>query len=72
MKFDSAGNLYCTGPGGIYILDRTARVLEHIRLPEQTANLCFGGDDLRSLYITASTSLYRLQVAVPGVALAKP
>lgn len=66
MKFDSAGNLYCTGPGGIYILDRTARVLEHIRLPEQTANLCFGGDDLRSLYITASTSLYRLSVLIPG------
>ncbi|RME81601.1 MAG: SMP-30/gluconolactonase/LRE family protein, partial [Caldilineae bacterium] len=40
-----------------------------IHMPEQTANLCFGDDDLRSLYITASTSLYRLRVAIPGRSL---
>ncbi len=36
-------------------------------MPEPTANFCFAGDDRRSLYVTASTSLYRLRVATPGV-----
>ena len=37
-----------------------------IEVPEYTANFCFGDDDLRSLYVTASTSLYRLRVKTPG------
>ena len=37
-----------------------------IEVPEYTANLCFGGDDFRSLFVTASTSLYRTRVKVPG------
>ncbi len=66
MKIDSEGNVYCTGPGGIHIFDPAANYLGVIHVPEQTANLCFGGDDYRSLYITASTSLYRLHVRIPG------
>jgi gluconolactonase len=38
-----------------------------IRVPEYTANMAFGDDDLRSLYITASTSVYRIRVRVPGL-----
>jgi len=37
-------------------------------VPEHTANMAFGDDDLRSLYITASTSVYRIRVRVPGLA----
>ena len=44
----------------------TAACLGVIRMPEYTANFCFGDDDLRSLYVTASTSLYRLRVKTPG------
>lgn len=67
MKIDGRGNVYCTGPGGIHIFDPNAACLGVIQMPEQTANLCFGDDDYCSLFITASTSLYRLRVRVPGL-----
>lgn len=66
MKIDSADNVYCCGPGGIHVFDKAAACLGVIHMPEQTANFVFGDDDLCSLYVTASTSLYRLRVNVPG------
>lgn len=66
MKIDSAGNLYCCGPGGIHVFDPAGACLGVIRVPEHTANMAWGDADLRSLYITASTSVYRIRVAVPG------
>ena len=66
MKLDSAGNLYCCGPGGIHVFAPDATSLGVIRVPEHTANFAWGGDDFRSLFITASTSLYRIRVTVPG------
>ncbi|HEY4164204.1 MAG TPA: SMP-30/gluconolactonase/LRE family protein [Dongiaceae bacterium] len=66
MKIDSAGNLYCCGPGGIHVFNPAARCLGVIRVPEYTANFNWGDPDLRSLFITASTSLYRIRVKVPG------
>jgi gluconolactonase len=66
MKIDSAGNVYCCGPGGIHVFDTAGSLREIIEVPERTANFAFGGDDLRSLFITASTSLYRTRVATPG------
>ena len=68
MKMDSAGNIYCCGPGGIHVFDPSAVALGVIHVPEYTANMAFGDADLRSLYITASTSVYRLRVQVPGLA----
>jgi gluconolactonase len=66
MKIDSTGNLYCCGPGGIHVFDPVATCLGVIRTPEVAANFCWGDDDMRSLFITASTSLYRIRVQVPG------
>ncbi len=66
MKIDSQGNVYCCGPGGIHVFDGRATCLGVIRVPEYTANFAWGDDDLRSLFITASTSLYRIRVKVPG------
>ncbi|MBI3045700.1 MAG: SMP-30/gluconolactonase/LRE family protein [Betaproteobacteria bacterium] len=66
MKLDSAGNLYCTGPGGVHVLDPRARCLGVIRTPERVTNIAWGDDDLRSLYLTGITSLYRVRVKVPG------
>jgi gluconolactonase len=66
MKLDAAGNLYCAGPGGIHVFDARAACLGVIRLPEQAANFCWGGDDLRDLLIGASTTLYRVRVQVAG------
>jgi gluconolactonase len=69
MKIDSRGNLYCCGPGGIHVFDPSGNVLGVIRTPEPCANFAFGDEDLKSLYITASSSLHRLRVRVPGLRL---
>jgi gluconolactonase len=66
MKIDSAGTLYCCGPGGIHVFGPDASLREIIEVPEHTANFAWGDDDYRSLFITASTSLYRIRVTVPG------
>lgn len=66
LKADSEGNVYCTGPGGIHVFDGSGTFLGVIAIPEQTANFAFGGDDLCSVFVTASTSLYRFRVKVPG------
>lgn len=68
MKIDSEGNIYCCGPGGVHVFDPQAVSLGVIKVPEHTANFCFGDDDLRSLYVTASTSVYRLRVKTAGTA----
>jgi gluconolactonase len=66
MKLDAAGNVYCCGPGGVHVFDPDANLLEVLEVPEYTANFAWGDDDFRSLFITASTSLYRVRRAVPG------
>lgn len=66
MKIDTAGNVYCTGPGGVHIFDANAKCLGLIRTPEKAANMAWGDDDGQSLYITALTSLYRIRVKIPG------
>ena len=66
MKIDTAGHLFCSGPGGIQIFDEYAVCLGRILTPEFAANFTWGAEDMRSLFITAKTSLYRLKVNVPG------
>lgn len=66
MKLDSAGAVYCCGPGGIHVFEPDGTLREVIEVPEYTANMAFGDDDYRSLFITASTSLYRIRVPVAG------
>ena len=68
MKIDSAGNVYSCGPGGIHVFAPDATCLGVIKVPEHAANFCWGDDDLKSLFITASKSLYRIRVQVPGTA----
>lgn len=66
MKLDRDGQLYCTGPGGIHVFDHGGRCLGVILTPERPTNLAWGDDDLRTLYITAQTSLYRARLKTPG------
>lgn len=66
MKIDSQGNLYCCGPGGIHVFDFNGISLGIILTPEICANFTFGGDDYRSLFATATSSLYRATVRTPG------
>jgi len=67
MKVDSEGNLYVVGPGGVHVFDTNAVSLGVILMPEHTTNFVFGDADFRSLYVTASTSVYRVRVNVPGL-----
>ena len=55
-----------TGPKGIWVWDSSGHHLGTIALPEQPANLAWGDTDYRTLYITATTSLYRLRMKVRG------
>lgn len=67
MKVDSQGNLYCAGPGGVHVFDASARSLGVIRVPEVTANFTWGGDDLRTLFLCASTTLRSIRVGIAGI-----
>ena len=66
MKLDSQANMFCAGPGGIHVLAPDATSLGIIYVPQVCANFCWGEDDLRSLFMTASKSLYRVRVKVAG------
>jgi gluconolactonase len=66
MKVDSQDNVYSCGPGGIHVFRPSGACVGVIETPEACANLVFGDLDLCSLYVTATTSLYRLRVRVPG------
>lgn len=66
MKLDRAGNLYVTGPEGICIWDRNGHHLGTIVLPEQPADLAWGGPDYGHLYITAKKSVYKLRTKAQG------
>ena len=64
MKLDEHGNIWVSGPGGIWVLTSDGRHLGIIRIPEDTANFCWGEDT--ELYVCATSSLYRLRTKVRG------
>ena len=66
MKVDEKGNLFVTGPKGIWVWDANGSHLGTIAMPEQPANLAWGGADLHTLFITATTSVYRLDMKTKG------
>ena len=68
MKVDAAGRVFCTGTGGVWIFEPDGTRIGIIETPEVCANIAFGGPDLRTLLLTASTSIYTLQVKTPGLA----
>jgi gluconolactonase len=66
IKVDRDGNLFITGPKGIWVWDAQGHHLGTIEMPEQPANLTWGDRDYRTLYITATTSVYRLRTRTRG------
>jgi gluconolactonase len=66
IRVDEHGNLFATGPKGIWVWDADGNHLGTIEMPEQPANLTWGDADYRTLYITATTSVYRLHARVRG------
>jgi gluconolactonase len=67
MKVDQNGNVYCTGPGGVWILSPEGKHLGTVKAPEIPANLAFGDSDGKTLYLTARTGLYRIRLKVAGI-----
>jgi len=66
MRVDTNGNIFVTGPKGIWVWDPQGHHLGTVVLPEQPANLNWGDNDYGTLYITATTSVYRLKTKVRG------
>ena len=70
LKTDSAGHVFCAGPGGVHVYHPSdGACLGVIETPAFCANFAWGGEDLRTFFLTASTGLYRMRVKVPGIAL---
>ncbi len=67
MKVDAAGRVFCTGTGGVWVFAPDGTKIGIIETPEVCANIAFGGPDLRTLLLTASTSVYTLRVKTPGL-----
>jgi len=67
LKVDREGRVYCTGPGGVWVIGRDTELLGRIRVPRQTANLAWADSDWQTLYLTASDALYRIRLAVAGI-----
>jgi gluconolactonase len=67
MKIDQKGNVYVSGPGGIWIISAAGKHLGTIKAPELPANFAWGDDDGRTLYMTARTGLYRARLKIPGI-----
>ena len=67
IRVDKKGNLYGSGPGGVWIISPDGKHLGTIKVPERVANVAWGDKDARTLYITASTSIYRIRLKIPGV-----
>jgi gluconolactonase len=67
LKVDADGRIYCTGPGGVWVIGPNGEDLGLIELDAVARNLAFGGPDLSTLYVTAGGSLYGLTTTTQGI-----
>jgi gluconolactonase len=67
MKVDPAGNLYCAGPTGVWIISPTGQYLGKIAMTENPSNCAWGDSDRKTLYMTAGSSLYRIRAVGTGL-----
>ncbi len=68
MKVDRQGNVYCTGPGGIWIVSPSGKHIGTILMPEPATNLAFGDPDYKTLYVADRRNLVRIRLLTPGIA----
>ncbi|MCD6356394.1 MAG: SMP-30/gluconolactonase/LRE family protein [Anaerolineaceae bacterium] len=66
IKVDIHGNIYCTGPGGIWVFNKNANLIGRIYLPDKTSNLNWGDADRQSLFITSNSIVYRIRCKTKG------
>jgi gluconolactonase len=67
VNVDQAGNLYVSGPGGLWILSPAGKHLGTIRAPRHVHNMAWGDEDGRTLYLCARDKLYRIRLNIPGI-----
>jgi len=67
LKMDHAGNLYSSGPGGVWIISPQGKHVVTIAVPEVVGNLTWGDKDYKTLYIAGSTSIYRIRLNIEGI-----
>ncbi len=67
IKVDQAGNLYVSGPGGLWVLSAAGKHLGTIVAPKHIHNMAWGDDDGKTLYLCARSGLYRMRLNIPGV-----
>jgi len=67
LKVDQQGNVYSTGPGGLWIISPEGKQLGLLKGPEDPHNMAWGDDDGKTLYITALTGIYRIRLNIAGV-----
>jgi gluconolactonase len=67
IRVDKQGNLYGSGPGGVWIISPDGKHLGTIKVPEVVSNVAWGDEDGKTLYLTASTSLFRIKLKIPGI-----
>jgi gluconolactonase len=72
MKVDIEGNIYSAGPGGVVILSPEGKHLATLLIPERVANVAWGGPDRKTLYICASSSVYRVRLSIAGEPITQP
>ena len=66
VKIDVEENVWCTAQGGVQVFNRGGRLLAAIQFEERSGNLCFGGDDLKSLFVCSGTKVFSLRCKIPG------
>lgn len=67
MRVDQKGNLYVSGPGGLWVISGEGRHLGTIILPKHPHNIAWGDDDGMTLYLRARSALYRMRLGIPGI-----
>jgi gluconolactonase len=67
IRVDKNGNVYGSGPGGVWIISPAGKHIGTVKVAEIVSNVAWGDEDGKTLYITASTSLYRIKLSIPGV-----
>jgi gluconolactonase len=67
LRADSQGNVYCSGPGGVWILSPEGKHLGTIEVPENFASFGFGDADHKTMYIGGETTIYMISMNVAGI-----
>ena len=62
LKIDNQGNIFASAPGGVWIISPEGKFLGMIVTPERPANMAWGGKDGKTLFLTAHTSLYKIEI----------